>query len=361
MKVRRGKTKPSHRPISPRERLRRTGYGLLAHGVRKAEVAHRLHVPWQRVWEWDKRRKKMGPQSWRDIPQPGRPPKLATKQKTRLEDILEKGAQAYGYPTDLWTLRRVAEVLRKEWKVRYTLSGVWRMLRKMGFSPQVPMTLALERDEKGIRQWVRKIWPTILDHAQKTKATIVFVDESGKQTTPNVRKSWAMKGETPVIRCSGSRKRLNIVGGVTLKGELHFSTHRDNMGSTEAMWFLEQLLEEIPGKVLVIWDNGSIHKATDVRTFAWLNSQRLELWRFPPYAPEYDPQETVWDALKNDRMGNYCATDLDGLEETVTRNMRWFQRHPDVVRTAMRQSKLPLPPPVEGLSHATGGAITLAA
>jgi transposase len=343
MKARRRTSHARRRLASPRERLRRKGYGLLARGVRKVEIAHRLHVPWQRIWEWDNRRKKMGPQSWRDIPQPGRPPKLAPKQRTRLEGILEKGAQVYGYPTDLWTLRRVAEVLRKEWGVRYTLSGVWRMLRKMGFSPQVPMTLALERDEKGIRRWARKIWPMTLEHAKRTKATIVFADESGKQTTPNVRKSWAKKGETPVIRCSGSRKRLNIVGGVTLKGELYFATHRDNMGGMEAMWFLEQLLEEIPGKVLVIWDNGSIHKAPEVRTFAWLNRQRLELWRFPPYAPEYDPQETVRDALKNDRMGNYCATDLNDLEETVTRNLRWLKRHPEVVRTAIRQSELPLP------------------
>ena len=181
MKARRGKSHTRHRAISPREWLRRKGYCLLARGVRKVEIAHRLHVPRQRVWEWEQRRKRKGPQSWRDTPQSGRPPKLVSEQRVRLEVILEKGARAYGYPTDLWTLRRVAGVLRKEWRVRYTLSGVWRMLRKMGFSPQVPMTLASERDEKGIRQWVRKTWPAILEHAQRSKATILFADESGKQ------------------------------------------------------------------------------------------------------------------------------------------------------------------------------------
>ena len=69
------------------------------------------------------------------------------------------------------------------------------------------------------------------------------------------------------------------------------------------MGFLEQLLEEISGRGLVIWDDGTIPKAPEVRTFAGLSRQRLELWRSPPYAPEYDPQETVWDVLKNDRMG----------------------------------------------------------
>ena len=97
---------------------------------------------------------------------------------------MEKGARAYGYPTDLWTLRRVAGVLRKERRVRYTPSGVWRMLRKMGFSPQVPMTLTSERDEKGIRQWVRRTWPAILEHAPRTKATTVIADGSGKQNVP---------------------------------------------------------------------------------------------------------------------------------------------------------------------------------
>ena len=93
------------RAVSPRERSRRRGYHLLARGVRKAEIARQLHVPWKRVWEWDHRREKMGPRSWRDTPPPGRPSKLVPSRRASVETILVKGAQAYGYPTELWTLK----------------------------------------------------------------------------------------------------------------------------------------------------------------------------------------------------------------------------------------------------------------
>jgi transposase len=151
-------------------------------GISKAEVARRLEVSWTAVDKWDKRRVAEGPNSWREKRHPGASPKLNSAQKTCLQKILLEGARAYGYPTDLWTLKRLAEVIRKEFGVRYTLSGVWRVLRALGFSAQVPLTRALERDERYIRQWVRKQWPEILEEARRKRATIVFADEAGVQT-----------------------------------------------------------------------------------------------------------------------------------------------------------------------------------
>ncbi len=124
---------------------------------------------------------------------------------------------------------------------------------------------------------------------------------------------------------------------------MYFATHRDNLGGTEAMGFLERLLGALSGKGLVLWDNGTIHKAPEVRTFAWLNRPRLDLWRFPPYTPEPDPQEGVWEALKKGLMGNYCAPDT--LEQTVNKNAGWLQRPAEVVLAAMHPTKLPLPDP----------------
>ncbi|MCI4368564.1 MAG: winged helix-turn-helix domain-containing protein [Thermoplasmata archaeon] len=139
-----------------------------------------------------------GPKSWRDHRHLGGSPKLMVPQQQQLIALLTRGARAYGYLTDLWTLRRVAEVMRKEYGVEYTLSGVWRVLRALAFSAQVPLTRAFERDVAYIRHSVRKTWPEIFRRAMDTNATLLFVDEAGVQRSPNVRRRWAEEGSRRV-------------------------------------------------------------------------------------------------------------------------------------------------------------------
>jgi transposase len=328
--------------VSAREERRRLGYRLLQRGVPKSTIARQLGVSYLTVLHWSDRRREGGPDSWRDAPHAGAEPRLSAPEKKRLLAILKKGARARGYPTDLWTLKRVAEVIRKEYGVEYSLSGVWRVLRALGLSAQVPLTRALERDESYIRHWVRTEWPQIFRDALKDDATLVFVDESGLQTTPNVRRSWAATGSRPVLRTKGHRDKVSVISGVTLEGELYFEVHRDDLSGTEVIWFLEQLLEEVPGRIVVVWDNIGIHRSAEVSTFLWLSRGRLQARRIPPYAPELNPDEAIWDVLKNDRLANYCPTSLDELESTVRAELEAMKADPGGVATAIRQSELPI-------------------
>jgi putative transposase len=129
---------------------------------------------------------------------------------------------------------------------------------------------------------------------------------------------------------------------VTLEGELYFDLHRDDMTGTEVIWFLEQLLEEIPGRIIVVWDNGGIHRCAEVATFAWLNRRRPELRRLPPYAPELNPDEGIWDVIKNDQLANYCPLSLDELESTVQSELRALRGDPERVMRAIEQTELPI-------------------
>lgn len=292
------------------------------------------------VWRWEQRWRTEGTAGWKEHLHPGSERRLSSRDQKDLLARLKRGARAYGYPTDLWTLKRVAEVIRKEYGVEYTLSGVWRVLRALGLSAQVPLTIALERDETYIRKWVRSVWPEILDRARRTRATLLFVDESGIQTSPNVRRSWAKEGSRPVLRSKSHREKVVVISGVTADGELYFDLFDHDMTGTEVIWFLERLLEEIPGRVLVVWDNGGIHRCVEVNTFVWLNRQRLELRRFPPYAPELNPDEGIWDVIKNDKLANYCPKTLEELQARVDGELQLLKRSPHRVQNAMRQSKL---------------------
>ena len=332
------------RAVSDREERRRLAYRWLRQGVAKAEIARRLGVAWKTVGEWEKRRLTQGPNSWRERKHPGRHRKLAADQRKKLVKILLEGARAYGFDADLWTLKRTAQVIKDEFGVEYTESGAWRLLRDMGFSAQVPLPRALERNEAYIRQWVREEWPKIQARARRTGATILFLDESCQQSMPNVRRTWAPEGSRPEMRYrQGNRLKLNLISAVTQDGALFFDIHEESIDGMRVLWFLEQLLEEVEGRLTVIWDNGRIHRSVEVKTFLWEHRKRLETRRFPPYAPELDPDEQVWTILKYQRLANWCPKTEEEIRAGVERELRSMQAHPELVASFIRHSELPLP------------------
>jgi transposase len=119
------------------------------------------------VTRWRQAYEKRGDDALCAKPQSGRPAKLSSKQRLKLARLLKKGARKHGYPTELWTLKRVAEVIRKHFDVRYDPSGVWHVLRGMGWSCQKPERRARERDESAVAHWRAKDWPRIKKRTKK--------------------------------------------------------------------------------------------------------------------------------------------------------------------------------------------------
>ncbi len=134
---------------------------LFKEGVRPAEVARRLGVSRQNATVWYHAWEAEGKRGLRKAERAGRPPRLSARQLARVEKALLKGAAAYGWSTQLWTLERVAEVIAIETGVRYGQSGVWDLLRRMNWSWQKPARQAIERDEEKVARWVREEWPEI--------------------------------------------------------------------------------------------------------------------------------------------------------------------------------------------------------
>jgi len=131
--------------------------------------------------------------------------------------------------------------------------------------------------------------------------------------------------------------KLNLSSAVTPKRAL-YEVDAESFDGTRVIWFLEKLLEEVPGRLMVIWDNGRIHRSIYVKTFLWLIRKRLETRRFPAYAPELDPDEMAWSTLKYQRPANFCPTTGEELRAAVERELRPMQRHPDLVGSFIRHS-----------------------
>jgi transposase len=134
---------------------------LIEQGRKQREVARMLEVSDRSVRRWWHDYKEGGLGAIRAKPVPGRPSKLSDAQREELCGILLKGARAAGFPTELWTCPRVRRLIKDRFGLTYHVDSLPRLLRSMGFSPQKPDRRAAERDEEGIRRWVKEQWPRI--------------------------------------------------------------------------------------------------------------------------------------------------------------------------------------------------------
>lgn len=128
---------------------------LFKAGTSQAEIARELGVAHQTVSDWHDKWLEGGKKALRRTGPAGRPPKVTASDLAKVERALERGPQANGFPTDLWTLARVAEVIEKVTGVSYHPGHVWRVLRQIGWSRQRPARQAIERDDQAIERWPR--------------------------------------------------------------------------------------------------------------------------------------------------------------------------------------------------------------
>jgi len=325
--------------IKPRESRRKRGFEMLSEGVSKAEIARTLGVSYKTVWEWENRLRTTGPDAWKDEMQPGRPMKLTRVQRRRLVKILLKGAKRYGFDSELWTLKRVAKVIRKEFNVTYNVTHVWRVLRDLGFSAQVPLKQALERDEGYIKEWVEGRWPEIRKEAIASGSELVFVDESGLSNEPNVTRTWAPKGSRPRLKHSAKKRKLSIIFAVTMDAELYFSVYDHDITGAEVILFLDMLTKKIP-KMMLLWDNASIHRSNEVKEYLYMVRHKVEAHRFPAYAPELNPDEYVISHLKCRELANFCPRDEGEMKLGLRKAIARMVRKPEFIKRLMLGSPL---------------------
>lgn len=143
------------------EKRRLDAIALFEDGMAQVAIAKKLRIHDRTVRRWIASYRQEGRKGVAAKPAPGRPPKLSAVQQGTLAKMLDKGAVANGYSTELWTCPRVARVVEKRFGISYHVDHMGRLLKSMGFTPQKPERRARERDEAGIRRWVRRDWSDI--------------------------------------------------------------------------------------------------------------------------------------------------------------------------------------------------------
>ncbi|MGE5757006.1 MAG: IS630 family transposase [Planctomycetaceae bacterium] len=239
--------------------------------------------------------------------------KLTAEQVRPIPDFLWHGAEAYGFRGEVGTCERVAGVLYEEFGVSYSKSQVSRLLKRLGWTPQVPITRAIQRDEAAIERWRTESWPARMEEARRGRRDPVLVDESGSYLLPGVVRAYAQEGQAPVVDEWQTRDHLSVIGGVTTEAKVDWLVRPRSRDGLHGIELLVHLGRRAGDRLLVIWDGSPIPRRAEVQEFGAEARGKIHIGPSPPYAPDSNPVEWLWKHLKKVELCNLTCIDLEQL------------------------------------------------
>jgi transposase len=324
---------PDFLPGDWREWRRLRAVQLKRHGWSQRSIAAALGVAEDTVGRWVARARGGGPEALRARPAPGRPPKLSAAQKRLIPDFLWHGPEAYGFRGEVWTCARVARVIEEELGARYHKGHVSRLLKELRWTPQAPVTRAVQRDEEAIERWRAEVWPELRKRARRERHVLVFVDEAGLYLLPGVVRTYSPEGLTPVVYEWQTRDHLSVMGGVTQLGKVYTLARQESLNGLHSVEFLTHLLRVAGRRLLVIWDGSPIHRRAELKEFVSGTRGKVWLEALPGYAPDLNPVEGLWQHLKHVEMRNLVCLDLEELHQEFHLAVGRVRQKPHLVQS----------------------------
>ncbi len=317
--------------------LRRVAVAMVRAGKTRIEAAEAVGVNRRFVGQWVKAAEQAGEAALlgrRRGRRPGEQKALSAAQEEGLRSLIARGCpDRFGLSFALWTRQAVRALIARETAVWLTLPVVGRYLRAWGFTAQRPMRRATERREEAVRAWLENTYPAMARRARAQGCEIQWADETGLSNQANYGRSFAPRGQTPIIQRAAKRFSQSMISSLTNRGKLRFMIYEGALNTTIFLNFLRRLIGEAGCKLFVIVDNLPVHRARRVTARVQDHAEQIELFYLPPYAPEHNPDEFLNNDLKQAMARRRTPRDKAALKSGLTSYMRSLQRCPAKVRT----------------------------
>jgi transposase len=259
---------------------------------------------------------------------PGASPLITEEMDEWLKQtVLNSTPVDFGYDTTLWTCAILADLLQKEFAITVTGCTVSLHLNKLGLSYQKPAYQDVERDPQEVEQFLNDKFPRIQRLADKMGADIGFEDEAGVGIMTRSGRTWGMTGKTPVVRVSLKRGGYNVLSMVTAQGEMKYSVTEDHIQSERYIAFLRQLIQARQSPLILFVDRASFHRSQKVRDFVRAHRTQLRIYFLPRRSPERNPDEQVWNEVKNHRIGKQPVKNKKDLKKRLYSALRSLQKN----------------------------------
>ena len=320
------------------EQLRRDAVKRVESGESPEAVASGLGINRRTIYRWLSAFHYGGEQALAAKPIPGAPPKLNAKQLAQLARFIrDKNPQQLKFDYALWTLAIIRQVIADRFMVKLSEVSVARLMKRLGFTPQRPLYRAWQQDPVSVKRWQDKDYPKIAARAKKDNALIFFADEAGIRSDNHAGTTWAPVGQTPIVKATGARFGFNMLSAVNAQGHFRFMTVEGTVTASVFRDFLKRLITGVERKVFLIVDGHPTHKAKLVKQFLADNKDRIELFFLPPYSPELNPDELVWNNVKA-RVAKMAVMTKEEMKVAADSALRRIQKLPELVANFFRTS-----------------------
>lgn len=256
---------------------------------------------------------------------------------------------AHGWPNDIWTAKRVVELIKRSFGINFSCHYARIILKKhLGWTLQRPIQRVKERDEAAIKQWKELEFPRIAQESCSRNGHLVFIDEAGFMLAPTSRATYAPRGKPPVIKVTDPHGRISVAGalvvspmGKRLRFLYHLLPDNVNFHGDSVMGFIEEICQQVPGPITILWDRFSIHSSEPVNRYLERH-RRITTEEFPAYAPELNPVDNAWFYLKYDRLPNFAPTAMAELRRRLIQELIALQVRADVLAWCIKRTELSL-------------------
>jgi len=183
-------------------------------------------------------------------------------------------------------------------------------------------------------------------NARRRRAWIIVQDESGVSQRPPVRRTWAPRGQTPVLIHAFNWKKLSISVALAFRWNgrrtrLFFQTRPDSYNTESLIAFLRDLKREFRRRrVILIWDGLPAHRSREMTAFLRTQRSWLSVEGLPGYAPELNPAEQLWGNVKGRELANQCAENLTDVAAALRKGMARVRRRPSLAFSFLKHAGL---------------------
>jgi transposase len=322
-------------PDEVMEHLRRRAvHAIRGKGHSPEVVAEIFGFSRSSVYEWLGRYDRGGDEALDSRPAPGAEAVITEEIDAWLkETVLNSTPMNHGYDTLLWNRDLLAELLHRQFGITVRGVTVSQPLRKLGLSYQKPQYQQIGRDEEEIASFLQVKFPKIQRLAEKRGAEIGFEDEAGVAPRTCSGRTWGLIGQPPVLPVSPQRNGYNLLSVATAQGKLRYDLTDKTLNSDIYINFLRQLIQHRRKPLILLVDRAPFHQSQPVRDFVRAHRTQLRVFFLPKKAPELNPDEQVWNELKNDRLGKQPVKNKTDLRARLESALKSLQQQADRVRS----------------------------
>jgi len=290
------------RKISTEEQhlIRKLAVQRVLAGESAAEVTRSFGLGSKTIFTWLKVAREKGINALAPKARTGRNRALSPIEEQEVKHWIVGGdPRQHGFDFGLWTRQIVSSLITEKFGIELSLSGVGKLLHRLGLTPQKPLRRAYERDEKAVTEWVETVYPRVKTHAKKTGAEIFWLDEASIRSDDPLQRTWGEKGKTPVVKTSGQRQSINAISALSNKGGFWYHVYNGKFTADKCVECFKRFLRNRQSPVILIVDGHPVHKSKKVMNYIESLEGRLEIVFLPPYAPDLNPDELVWNQMRH--------------------------------------------------------------